>query len=334
MVLLLQFLHFNLRKLLLCIFLIILSPQVLAGNSDDLREIYDEIEDELLENIYNTPLYLESEVTKNTMRGDVYGIIYHPYKTVSENLASLTNWCEIMPLHLNIKACTYQYVNGQCKLTFYTGRKFYEKADDVYHLNYQFKVSVLNNDYFSSFLNSKNGPLDTNDYLINVEAIPLTSNSTFFHFAYEYKHGFWSNLAMTTYFSTIGRNKVGFTVKGEDEEGNPLYVKGIRGVVERNSMRYYFAIRSFLDTQKDPLKIRFHRKINNWFDLTENHHRQLYEMDKKDYLEYKNMERQDQIRLQKDIYNNNKKTVTIPVPVAACFTTKETLRKTPNKITN
>ena len=322
MILTSQFSHLNFRKLFLFACLIFSAPHAIAGNPGDLRETYEEIEEDILENNYNAPLYLESEVTENTMRGDVYGIIYHPYKTVSKNLASLTSWCDIMPQHLNIKACTYQYIDEQCKLVFYTGRKFYEKADDVYHLKYQFIVSALHDDYFSSSLNSKEGPLDTTDYLINVEAIPLTNNSTFFHLAYEYKYGFWTHIAMSTYFATLGRNKVGFTTTGQDEEGNPLYVKGIRGVVERNSMRYYFAIQSFLDTKKDPVKTHFNRKISNWFELTEKHHKQLYEMDKKDYLKYKKMEREDQIRLQKEIYKN--KLVTASDPVADCSTVNKT----------
>ena len=41
-------------------------------------------------------------------------------------------------------------------------------------------------------------------------------------------------------------------------------------------------------------------------------------MDKKDYLKYKKMERQDQIRLQKEIYKNEKKPVTIQDSVTVC----------------
>lgn len=311
-----QYSHLNFRKLFLFICLIFLSTHVIAGSSDDLKETYEEIEDDILENHYDLPIYLESEAIQNTMRGDVYGILYHPYKTVSENLASLTNWCDIMPQHLNIKACTYEYINEQCKLIFYSGRKFYEKADDVYHLDYQFKVSSLNDDYFNASLSSEEGPLNTSDYLITVEAIPLTDSSTFIHFAYEYKYGFWANLAMSTYLSTIGYDKVGFTIDDEDEEGKPMYVKGIRGVIERNSMRYYFAIQSYLNTQKSPIETRFKKRISNWFDLTEKHNKQLYEMDKTDYLKYKNMERKDQVRLQKAIYENSP--VTIPDSVTTC----------------
>ena len=310
---------FNFRKRFLIICIAFISSQVIASNEYDLKEIYEEIEEQILNNDYGLPLYLESIKKEDSMRGDVYGIIYHPYETVSKNLASLTNWCGIMPQHLNIKACTYQYVNDQCRLIFYTGRKFYEKADNVYHLNYRFKVSTLNNNYFNAFLDSKEGPLDTTDYVITVEAIPLTDNSTFFHLAYEYKYGFWAHIAMSTYFSTLGRKKVGFTIEGKDKKGNALYVKGIRGVIERNSIRYYFAIQSFLDTLNIPLETRFKARISNWFDLTEKHHKQLYEMDKEDYLKYKKMERQNQNRLQKEIDINKDQSIAQSNSITTCL---------------
>lgn len=289
------------RHLLLSICLTFFTVHVVMASPVDLRETYEEIENILLDNKYDTSIDIKSEELENMMRGDVYGVIYQPYKTVSKNLTSQINWCEIMPQHLNIKACTYQYVNKQCRLTFYSGRKFYEKADNVYHLDYQFKVTTLKDDYFNVTLSSEEGPLDTTDYIISVEAIPLTDNSTFIHLSYEYKYGIWTRIAMSTYFSTLGRKKVGFTISGEDKNQKPIYIKGIRGVIERNSMRYYFAIKSYLDTKTIPIETRFINKISSWFDLTEKHHTQLYEMDKKDYLKYKKMERLDQNRLQKEI---------------------------------
>jgi len=286
---------------LLSIIIFLSGSHTAFAQAQDLKETYEEIEDNLLENVYDIPIYLESTVQKNTMRGDIYSIIYHPFNTVSANLTAITNWCEIMPQHLNVKACTYQYISEQCRLTFYSGRKFYEKADDVYRLNYQFRVAELKNDYFNVSLKANKGPIGTKDYNIIAEAIPLTNSSTFFHLSYEYKSGFWARLAMSSYFATLGHGKIGFTIEEKDSDDKPVYVKGIRGVIERNSLRYYFAIQSFLNTQsvQDPFKAR----LNTWFDFTEKYHKQLYEMEKKDYLKYKYKERKDQIRLQKAIFN-------------------------------
>lgn len=81
-------------------------------------------------------------------------------------------------------------------------------------------------------------------------------------------------------------------------------------------MRYYFAIQSYFDTQKAPIKTRYKTRISHWFNLTENHHMQLYELDKKDYLKNKNMEHLDQIRLQKEI--NENESITRPVTSTDC----------------
>ena len=281
------------------------AHNVAATPADKLANKYEEIEDELLENNYDIPVYLESSDIENTMRGDVYGILYYPFKTVRHALTSLKNWCEIMPQHLNIKACTYQHRNKQCSLSFYSGRKFYQKADNVYRLNYNFKVSKPAPEYFRVSLQAKQGPVDTSDYNILVEATPLSDSSTFIHFSYEYKYGFWTSMGMSTYLATLGSDKVGFTIENTDENDKPVYIKGVRGIVERNAIRYYLAIQSYLDTQTLPAEKQFLKRISHWFDLTEQYHQQLYEMDKKDYIKYKKLERQDQLQLQKVISKSN-----------------------------
>lgn len=293
--------------------LVLFAIPAFANNADDLKEKYEDIEDQLFDNVYGIPIYLESSNEKNLMQGEVYSIIYHPFNKVSLSLSSTTSWCEIMPQHLNIKACTYEYVNNQCKLTFYSGRKRYKKADNAYRLNYDFNVSFLNDEYFFTALNADEGPFDTSEYKINVEAIPLSESSTFIHFNYEYKYGFMTNIAMSTYLATFGYKKIGFSIKEKDENNNPVYVGGIIGVIERNAMRYYFAIKSYLNTKEIEKAKRFESRINNWFDLTEQYHKQLYELDKSDYLKYKKMERKDQLRLQKAMKS-------VPNNVNACLT--------------
>lgn len=301
------------RYILLPIVFVLFAFPVFANNVDDLQEKYEDIEDQLFNNVYGIPIYLESSNEKNLMQGEVYGIIYHPFNKVSHSLSSITSWCEIMPQHLNIKACTYEYVNNQCRLTFYSGRKRYKKADNAYRLNYDFNVTSLNDEYFFTALSASEGPFDTSDYKINVEAIPLSESSTFIHFNYEYQYGFLTKIAMSTYLATFGHKKIGFSIKEKDENNDPVYVGGIQGVIERNAIRYYFAIKSYLNTQKIVKAKRFEIRIKSWFDLTEQYHKQLYELDKPDYLKYKRMERKDQLRLQKAIKS-------VPNLVNACLT--------------
>lgn len=294
-------LYSNLGVISLVLLSFFATQNIYATSEAELEEKYEEIEDSLFDNPFGVPVYIESGSYDNQMQGVVYGIIYHPFTTIRDSLSSIGNWCEIMPQHLNIKACTWSQ-NDHCKITFYSGRKFYEKADDVYQLKYDFKISTSNERHFHADLTANDGPIDTSNYLISVEANALSDSSTFIKFSYQYKYGIWTNLAMTTYLSTLGRKKQGFTVTGNDKEGKPVYIDGVRGVIERNSIRYYFAITSFLDALKQPKQQQFETRINHWFDLTSNHP-QLYEMKKQDYLEYKKKERQDQIRLQGDSHS-------------------------------
>jgi len=299
------------RSMLLPVVFVLFSVPAFANNVDDLKEKYEDIEEQLFDNVYGIPIYLESSNEKNLIQGEVYGIIYHPFNKVSNSLSSITSWCEIMPQHLNIKACTYEYVNNQCRLTFYSGRKRYKKPDNAYRLNYYFNVASLNDEYFFTTLYANEGPFDTKEYKINVEAIPLSETSTFIHFDYEYQYGFVTNIAMSAYLATFGFKKIGFSIK--EKNNNPVYVGGIQGVIERNAIRYYFAIKSYLNTQEIVKAKRFESRINSWFDLTEQYHKQLYELDRTDYLKYKRMERKDQLRLQKAIKS-------IPNLVNTCIT--------------
>ena len=106
---------------------------------------------------------------------------------------------------------------------------------------------------------------------------------------------------MKIYLATLGSGKVGFSVTGTDPDGKPIFVGGIRGVIERNTIRYYFAIESYLETLALKPGKRFLARINKWFELTERFPRQLHELDKKDYLEYKQHEHADQLQLQQKI---------------------------------
>jgi len=299
--------HSLLQLLFLILPAIVLIAPVAAAHADniEMQHKYDEIKTALQNNVYGIPVYIQSSDTDRTTLGEVYGVIPHSFDSIKAALATPETWCDIAPLHLNVKACTYQRINKNDIITFYVGRKYYEKADDVYQLPYHFQLSRTESNYFQVKLLAKDGSMGTSDYHISVEAIPLDDAKTFIHFRYSYHYNFLTTMGMNTYLATIGRNKVGFSVTGKDKEGNPVYVGGVRGIIERNTIRYYFAIESYLDTIQMKPEQRFDARLNKWFDLTEKYPRQLHEMDRKDYLQYKEKERLDQMRLQQAI---NKKT--------------------------
>jgi hypothetical protein len=79
-------------------------------------------------------------------------------------------------------------------------------------------------------------------------------------------------------------------VVGKEDDGAPHFVGGMRGVVERNTMRYYLAIEAFLGALSAPPKARLAKSLGDWFTATENYPRQLREMGRAEYLEMKRKE--------------------------------------------
>jgi len=90
------------------------------------------------------------------------------------------------------------------------------------------------------------------------------------------------------YLATAGADKVGFSSSGGKLIG------GMRGIVERNTMRYYLEIDAYLSAAAAPSGQRVERRLAAWFDATEQYARQLHEIARPDYLAMKRREVQRQ----------------------------------------
>ena len=279
----------------------LLTISAAHADSDDMQSYYQALQPALSNNVFGIPVYLQSNDQNQTMQGAVYGVIDQPFADVKHALTSMQAWCDIVPQHLNVKACTFERLANQCQVSFYSGRKYYEKAEDAYQLRYRFAVTRADPSYFQTVLTADKGPMGTRDYRIEVEAIPITEQRTFLRFSYAYRYNFLTTLGMQSYLSTLGSGKIGFSVTATGAQGKPVYVDGVRGIIERNTIRYFLAIQSYLDTEQLPADKRFSARSNHWFELTERFPQQLHELGKHDYLEYKQHEHADQLRLQKQL---------------------------------
>src|SRR6185295_20126211 len=111
------------------------------------------------------------------------------------------------------------------------------------------------------------------------------------HLSYSYDYGMAGRIAMQAYLSTTGRNKVGFSVVERGPDGAPVYMRGERGVIERNTMRYYLALEAYLGALGVPAAERQEKRLNDWFTAIERYPRQLRdEMDREQYLSMKRRE--------------------------------------------
>jgi hypothetical protein len=95
---------------------------------------------------------------------------------------------------------------------------------------------------------------------------------------------------MQGYLATVGRKKVGFTIVDRDAAGTPVYLGDVRGVIERNTMRYYLAIEGYLAASALPAAQQPEQRLENWFSAVERYPRQLHEMERDEYLSMKHRE--------------------------------------------
>ncbi len=262
-----------------------------------MRALYERVRNILDDPTPENPFYLQASSTEDTESGEAAVYLPLSLDEVSNALDSVSNWCDILPLHINVKTCTYNQVGDRMNL--YMGRKFYQTPDNAFKLTYSFKTYTSDN-YFAAVAHAEEGPLTTSDYQIKLEFIAL-DNKTFGRI-YVSNHQSWlSKKGMEIYLSTLGKDKQGIKVIDRNEQGEPVYSSGAIGVAERNLIRYYFAFMTFFDsTAKADTEKRYEHQLNNWFDRTEGFP-QLYEMSKQEYLLDKRKERENQLTLQKAV---------------------------------
>ena len=278
------------------------APSVNAElrGAQGMETLLDQVNAELGQPGEQNQFYIKAERTDDVESGEAAMYINHPVSRLSVALGSSSSWCEILPLHINVKACTYD--NDGDSLSLYLGPKSYQDPDDAFEIVYRFQ-SEFNNDYLSAVALADEGPLGTSNYHIEIEAIPSKDepNQSFMRI-YLSNHQSWlSSRAMDVYLATKGSEKQGISITGYDSVGNPVYSSGALAVAERNLLRYYFAFDAYFDALsiEEPEK-RLEAQLNSWFDKTEDYP-QLHELEKQEYLADKRRERNNQKRLQAEM---------------------------------
>jgi hypothetical protein len=272
--------------LLLCCSAGLASAQTLGGAAE-LRARHDALQPQLKENVFQKPLHLVSSETKDGVSGDVFAVVDAPFDKAAPALAQAGGWCEILLLQFNVKQCRS---NGAA-LDVRVGRTPDQPVEQAFKVDFNYQVATRAQDYLQVRLNANKGPVSTRDYRIILEAAPLPDGRSFVHLFYAYRFGVTGKIAMQAYLGSSGADKVGFTPVG----GGQL-VGGMRGVIERNTMRYYIAIESFLGALDTQPPARFEKAARAFFAGTERYKRQLHEMDEAKYLALKRQDYQLQAK--------------------------------------
>jgi hypothetical protein len=242
-----------------------------------LRSAHAAASDRLQRSPFGRPLHLASSEAEDELRGEVLAVIEQPFAVVGDTLRSPEAWCDILILHPNVRQCRASAA-PEARLAVHLGRAEHE-------MDFAYDVRASSATYLRVGLDSPTGPMGTSDYRIVLETAPLEGGRSIVRFSYAHGYGTSARLALQAYLGTLGRGKVGFTATGRDPEGQPAYVSGVRGALERNTMRYYLAIEAHLAARTAPPRERGERALQHWLAAAGRHPKQLAE--EADYVERK-----------------------------------------------
>jgi hypothetical protein len=236
---------------------------------------------------FQRPLVLESIEHADRLQGDIYSRIDQPLAVVGPALRGIKPWCDILILHLNVKQCSTSGALAGAKLGLAIGSKHDQPLSAAYRIEFDYRLVTAQSDYLQVLFQADQGPWGTSGYRIRVEAVALDAERSFLHLSYSSAYGVLARIAMQGYLATIGRGKVGFSIVGRKPDGQPQHIGGTRGVVERNTMRYYLAVESYLGALSLPVAQQFEKRLAAWFAGTERHPAQLHEVERSEYLALK-----------------------------------------------
>jgi hypothetical protein len=276
--------------LLLVLAALFLAPLAVAQNAVSLQARQSSLRDALANSPFDRPLLLESTQVGGTLKGEVYAAVAQPFEVVGHAFQGTDHWCDILILHLNVKNCRARGAAPDLVLSVAIGRKFDQPIEQAYQVDFSYRVSANEPGYMAVTLGADQGPLGTKDYRIMIEAVPLDGRTSFIHMSYSYAYGMAARTAMQVYLATLGRGKIGFSIVNRQPDGTPVYVDNVRGVVERNTMRYYLAIESYLGAYGVPPAQRVEKRLRDWFAANERYPLQLHELERDEYLEMKRRE--------------------------------------------
>ena len=263
------------------------APLAQAQDALSLKARPTALREALASNAFGRPLVLESKENAGDLKGDIYARIDQPFSVAGPALQGIEHWCDILILHLNVKRCVATNARAGESLGLLIGRKFDQPLADAYAFEFAYSVVAAQPDYLQVMLHSDEGPLGTSRYRIVLEVVALDAGHSFLHMSYSYAYGMAARMAMQGYLATIGRDKVGFSVVGTHANGQPIYIGSTRGVIERNTMRYYLAIEAYLGSLATPAPQQLAKRLNDWHRGVERYPAQLHELDLAEYLTLK-----------------------------------------------
>jgi len=269
------------------------SPLFAAQSSDalTLHKTFTALETKLQSSPLKRPALIASAETTETLQGDLHAILEQPIGALRSMATQPWRWCEVFLLLSNTKACHVDGGSTTPKLSVLASSSKGQSTAGASTSEFLFSTQKDEPEYLDVALLAESGPMGTSQLRLQLQAIALTPARSFLRMHYSYNTSWMGRMAMQTYLQTLGRGKTGFTVV-DSPDSAPTFIGGARGVIERNTMRYFLGLECSLTAKGPESAERFQAMADCWYDAVEKYPVQLHEMDRTEYLSIKAAEYQ------------------------------------------
>jgi hypothetical protein len=251
-----------------------------------LLERYHAMEEGLLRSTLLRPLKISSQESIEHLSSDLFATVEYDMATINSAAIGRERWCEVMLLLSNSKSCEAKSDKNSDTLNVIISSSKTADYSGATPTEFKLQVHSATEDYLDVALVAHEGPLGTKNISLRLQVIPLTGKRSFVHLHYAYDTQWLGRMAMQTYLQTTGRGKVGFTSIG-GANVSATFIEGARGVIERNTMRYFLGFDCALAFNIQPTPQRFSSMAHCWYEQVEKYPLQLHEMQRADYLHMK-----------------------------------------------
>lgn len=264
------------------------AAQGLPTEAEALRAEYLQLRSEMQSSPLRRPLHLQSQERDGFVQGHIHAVLDQPFAAAGASLSDPSAWCELLLLASNVKTChsevagTNQINGPAARLELRISATPRQTADAASVLRFQWRREVSNAAYLRVLMRAEEGPYGTSDYRLEAQLLELDRNRSLLRLSYEFAYSPAGGAAVRLYLATVARGKVGFTA----EDGR--MVGGLRGVVERNTMRYLISVRTYLESRAFSQSLE--TTLQNWYSLADSYPDQLRELTREEYMTMKRTE--------------------------------------------
>jgi len=236
------------------------------------------------------PISVTSELNGDLSRVAISALVPVTFTELANFYRDDSQWCQAFFANVYVKSC---YKNQRSLRLFYNNNDRYQDLEAAFRFDYRIETQQLDPTRLYISLIAASGPLGSFDYQLNIEAQAANAGNSFIRLVYQARYGWLARSAVYVYLKTLGGGKVGFS---HDQDNKP--VEGLRGVLERNAMRYLLALSAYFTNHESgkPYTVT----LKNWHDYAQVFQDELQEIDWNAYQSLKTKEYGDLLKLEKN----------------------------------